>query len=125
MAIESVNPATGQRLRSFDAETPAAVEGKLAAAAAAFKDWSRRPVEARAAVLRTAGEILNGEKQAFAALMTAEMGKLIGAAAQEAEKCAAACRYYADHAQRFLAPEVEANGLDAVLLPAARARCWR
>jgi succinate-semialdehyde dehydrogenase / glutarate-semialdehyde dehydrogenase len=114
MAIESVNPATGQRLRSFDAETPAAIEGKLAAAAAAFKDWSRRPVEARAAVLRTAGEILNGEKQAFAALMTAEMGKLLGAAAQEAEKCAAACRYYADHAQRFLAPEVEANGLDAV-----------
>ena len=114
MAIESVNPATGQRLRSFDAEIPAAVEGKLAAAAAAFKDWSRRPVEARAAVLRTAGEILTGEKQTFAALMTAEMGKLIGAAAQEAEKCAAACRYYADHAQRFLAPEVEANGLDAV-----------
>jgi succinate-semialdehyde dehydrogenase/glutarate-semialdehyde dehydrogenase len=114
MAIESVNPATGQRLRSFDAESPAAVERKLAAADAAFKDWSRRPVAERAAVLRRAGEILDGEKQAFAALMTAEMGKLIGAAVQEAEKCAAACRYYADHVERFTAPEVEANGLDAV-----------
>src|SRR5262245_32651358 len=114
MAIESVNPATGQRLRSFDAETPAAVERKLAAAAEAFKSWSRQPVAERAAVLRRAGEILEGEKQAFAALMTAEMGKLIGAAVQEAEKCAAGCRYYADHAERFTAPEVEANGLDAV-----------
>jgi succinate-semialdehyde dehydrogenase/glutarate-semialdehyde dehydrogenase len=114
MAIESVNPATGQRLRSFDAETPAAVERKLAAAADAFKNWSRQPVAERAAVLRRAGEILDGEKQAFAAIMTAEMGKLIGAAVQEAEKCAAACRYYADHVDRFTAPEVEANGLDAV-----------
>src|SRR5262245_20686783 len=114
MAIESVNPATGQRLRSFDAETPAAVERKLAAAAEAFKSWSRQPVAERAAVLRRAGEILEGEKQAFAAIMTAEMGKLIGAAVQEAEKCAAGCRYYADHAERFLRPEVEANGLDAV-----------
>jgi succinate-semialdehyde dehydrogenase/glutarate-semialdehyde dehydrogenase len=114
MPIESVNPATGQRVRGFDPHTPAAVDGKLAAAAAAFKSWSRRPVAERAAVLRRAGEILDAEKQTFGAVMTAEMGKLIGAAVQEAEKCAGACRYYADHAETFLRPEVEANGLDAV-----------
>src|SRR5262245_28790493 len=115
MAIESVNPATGERLRAFQAHTPAEVEGKLAAAVAAFRGWSRRPVAERAAVLRRAGEILEAEKRAFGAVMTAEMGKLIGAAVQEAEKCAGACRYYADHAETFLRPEVEANGLDAVL----------
>src|SRR6187549_219758 len=114
MAIESVNPATGQRLRSFEAETPAAVEAKLAAAAAAFTDWSRRPVAERADVLRRAGELLQTEARAFAAVMTAEMGKLIGAAVAEAEKCAAGCIYYADHAEAFLRPEVEANGRDAV-----------
>jgi succinate-semialdehyde dehydrogenase/glutarate-semialdehyde dehydrogenase len=43
------------------------------------------------------------------------MGKLCGAAVQEAEKCGAACRYYADHADTFLRPEVEPNGLDAVM----------
>ena len=49
MAIESVNPATGERLRVFEPHAPAAVEAKLAAAAAAFKSWSRRPVaDARA-----------------------------------------------------------------------------
>ena len=48
MAIESVNPATGERLRAFEPQAPAAVEAKLAAAAAAFKSWSRRPVAERA-----------------------------------------------------------------------------
>src|SRR5262245_12787950 len=115
MAIESVNPATGERLRAFQPHTPAEVEGKLAASAAAFKSWSRRPIAERADVLRRAGEILETEKRALGALMTTEMGKLIGAAAAEAEKCAGACRYYADHAETFLRPEVEANGLDAVL----------
>ncbi|HEY7373194.1 MAG TPA: aldehyde dehydrogenase family protein, partial [Polyangia bacterium] len=114
MAIESVNPATGQRLRTFEPDSPATVEGKLAAAAAAFKSWSRRPVVERADVLRRAGELLEAEKQSFGAIMTAEMGKLIGAAAAEAARCGAGCRYYADHAERFMAPEVEANGLDAV-----------
>src|SRR5690349_2559139 len=114
MAIESVNPTTGQRLRVFEPDSPAAVESKLAAAAAAFKSWSRRPIIERADVLRAAAALLEAEKQSFGAIMTAEMGKLIGAAAAEAEKCGAACRYYADHAERFLAPEVEANGLDAV-----------
>src|SRR5262245_10390411 len=94
MAIESVNPATGERLRAFEPHSPAAVEARLAAAAGAFKSWSTRPVAERAAVLRRAGEILETEKQAFGAIMTAEMGKLIGAAVQEAEKCAAACHYY-------------------------------
>jgi succinate-semialdehyde dehydrogenase/glutarate-semialdehyde dehydrogenase len=114
MAIESVNPATGQRLRSFEPDTAAAGEGKLATAAAAFKSWSRKPIAERAAVLRRAGEILETDKQTFGAVMTAEMGKPIGAAVAEAEKCGAACRYYADHAETFLRPEVEANGLDAV-----------
>ncbi|HXT99970.1 MAG TPA: aldehyde dehydrogenase family protein, partial [Polyangia bacterium] len=114
MAIESVNPATGERLRAFEPDTTATVEAKLGAAATAFKSWSRRPVAERATVLRRAGDILQGEARGFAGVMTAEMGKLIGAAVSEAEKCAAACRYYADHAETFLRPEVEANGLDAV-----------
>src|SRR5438045_312739 len=114
MAIESVNPATGERLRAFEPHGPAAVEERLASAGAAFLSWSRLPIAERAQVLRRAGEILESEKRAFGSIMTAEMGKLIGAGVQEAEKCASACRYYADHAETFLRPDVEANGLDAV-----------
>jgi succinate-semialdehyde dehydrogenase/glutarate-semialdehyde dehydrogenase len=38
-------------------------------------------------------------------LMTVEMGKTIGAAIAEAEKCALGCRYYAANAERYLADE--------------------
>src|SRR3954467_1537954 len=114
MPIESVNPATGERLRVFEPHGPAAVEAKLAAAAAAFKRWSRQPVGERARVLRTAGDILKAEASTFAAVMTGEMGKLLSAAVAEAEKCAEACHYYAEHAETFLRPDVEANGRDAV-----------
>jgi succinate-semialdehyde dehydrogenase/glutarate-semialdehyde dehydrogenase len=106
MAIESVNPATAEHLHSFAPESDAVIEQKLARAAAAFAEWRRRPVAARAEVLARAGEILDSDRQSFARLMTVEMGKLVGAAEQEAQKCALACRYYAEHAERFLAPEV-------------------
>ena len=112
MAIESVNPATGERLRTFDALAPSAVEAKLAAAARAFPAWSRRPVAERTAVLERAADILEAEAQAFAGTMTAEMGKLIGAAVEEAKKCAGGCRYYAAQAETFLRPEVIAEAPD-------------
>jgi succinate-semialdehyde dehydrogenase/glutarate-semialdehyde dehydrogenase len=101
-------------VRVFEPHGPAAVEDKLARAAAAFKSWSRRPIEERARVLHRAGDLLQAEARTFGALMTAEMGKLYGAAVAEAEKCAAACHYYADHAETFLHPEVDASGRDAV-----------
>ena len=60
-------------------------------------------------------------------VMTAEMGKLLGAAVQEAEKCAAGCRYYAEHAEAFLRPEViaESAGPRRGACSSRWARCWR
>jgi succinate-semialdehyde dehydrogenase/glutarate-semialdehyde dehydrogenase len=118
MAIESVNPATGERLRTFAADDDAAVEQKLARAAFAFAAWSRRPTAERAAVVRRAGEILHEERQSFGRLMTLEMGKLVGAAEQEADKCASACRYYAEHGEELLRAEIvaeSAGGRDTVV----------
>jgi succinate-semialdehyde dehydrogenase/glutarate-semialdehyde dehydrogenase len=109
MAIESVNPATGERLRTFEPEGPAAVEQKLARAAMAFAAWSRRPMAERTAVLARAAEILAAERGSFGRLMTLEMGKPIVGAEQEVDKCAAACRYYADHGEEFLRAELVAE----------------
>src|SRR5690348_10560650 len=106
MALATVNPTTGERVRSFDEDGPQIVERKVAAAWAAFDRWRRAPVASRAAVVARAGEILQTEKRAFGQLMTLEMGKLIGAGEDEAAKCATACRYYAEHAEAFLKPEV-------------------
>jgi succinate-semialdehyde dehydrogenase/glutarate-semialdehyde dehydrogenase len=117
MAIASVNPATGETVETFAALSDAEVERKLARADAAFREWRRRPVHERAAVVARAGEILEAEKASYGRTMTLEMGKPLEAAVEEAAKCAAACRYYAEHAERFLADEVvrdDADGCDYV-----------
>ena len=105
MTFESTNPATGAVVRTFEPETPETVERKLEAAAAAFRAWRDTPFAERSALMKRAGEILETEKRRWAETMTLEMGKPIGAAVAEAEKCAWVCRYYAENAERFLGDE--------------------
>jgi len=113
MAIASINPATGETIRTFEPLTDAALDEKLALAGAAFRRWRRTPVRDRAAVVRRAGEILGRDRAQFARLMTLEMGKTLRSAEEEAAKCAVGCRYYAEHAEAFLAPTpVEGGGRD-------------
>jgi succinate-semialdehyde dehydrogenase/glutarate-semialdehyde dehydrogenase len=105
MAIASVNPATGETLATFPEATSDEVESALARAASAFERWRRTAFAERARWMRAAAELLERDKERLARLMTLEMGKPIGAGVAEAEKCAWVCRYYADHAAAFLAPE--------------------
>jgi succinate-semialdehyde dehydrogenase/glutarate-semialdehyde dehydrogenase len=105
MAIATVNPATGETLKTFDEMSDADVERTLAAAAAAFSGYRRTSFADRAAWLRRAADLLDAEQEQVAAMMTTEMGKTLAAARQETAKCAAACRYYAEHAEGFLADE--------------------
>src|SRR4051812_47978500 len=113
MPIASLNPATGQLLRSFEEDAPELIQRKLASAAAAWERWRRKPVAARAAVVGRAAEILETEREGFGRLMTLEMGKLASAAAGEARKSATACRFYAEHAAAFLTPEVVSETQDS------------
>jgi succinate-semialdehyde dehydrogenase/glutarate-semialdehyde dehydrogenase len=110
MPIATVNPANGELVRAFEEDGPEVVEHKLALAAAGWERWRRTPVGERAAVLVRAAELLEREAGSFGRLMTLEMGKPIGAGADEAAKCATACRYYAEHVEAFLAPERVAGG---------------
>ena len=106
MSIASTNPATGDVLRAFQTLSGAELENKLALAAAAFDARRRTSFAERARWMLRAAEILEKEKKDCARLMTLEMGKLFRAAVAEAAKCAAACRYYAENAERFLADEI-------------------
>jgi len=105
MPIASVNPFSGETLRTFEPDDDARIEQKLACARGAFEKWRREPVAARAEVLRAAARILDDERDRFAALATSEMGKTIRAARDEVAKCALTCRYYADNAAAFLRKE--------------------
>ena len=103
--VTSVSPLTGKLLREFEQHSDEAVEGKLALAAAAFREHRKLPFAKRAAMMLRAAEILEKEKENFGRLMTLEMGKTLKSAVQEAEKSASGCRYYAENAERFLADE--------------------
>ena len=112
MAIASVNPATGETVRRFAALSDAELDARVARAAAAFERWRATPPHERAAVVRRAGEIIAADRDALARLMTLEMGKPLAAALEEADKCAAGCRWYADNAERLLAPDRLLDGAD-------------
>jgi succinate-semialdehyde dehydrogenase / glutarate-semialdehyde dehydrogenase len=106
MAIASINPATGETLKTFQALSNNELEQKLQTAADTFRSYRLTSFEERAGMMLRTAEILENEKHQLARLMTNEMGKPIKSAVGEAEKCAWVCRYYAENAQRHLAEEV-------------------
>ena len=106
MTMTSVNPATGECMQSYATHDAAAVEAALARAAETFATFSPRSrLGERTAWLVKAAEILEAGKDRFAKLITQEMGKPIAQAEGEIQKCADACRYYAENAGRMLADE--------------------
>jgi succinate-semialdehyde dehydrogenase/glutarate-semialdehyde dehydrogenase len=111
MAIATINPATQEVLKTFEPLTDSQIEQKLQRAAAAFAKHRKLPFADRARMMLKAGEIFENEKTAHAKLMTLEMGKTFRSAVDEASKCASACRYYAENAERFLADEEVATGV--------------
>src|SRR5205807_9719342 len=106
MGIATVNPATGEVVKTFTALSDAEVEAKVQRAAETFLSYRKVPFADRARLMTKAAEILEKEKEVFGRLMTLEMGKPLRAAIAEAAKCATACRYYAENAERFLADEI-------------------
>ena len=111
MPIATVNPATGETLKTFDAHTSEEVNAKLDKATEAYKRHRLTSFSERSEKMRRAGEILIERKDELGRLMTLEMGKPIKAGIAEAEKCASACFFYADEAEQMLEPiEVETKG---------------
>ena len=106
MPIASVNPATGQTLRTFDPLTAGQLDSRLQCAADAFRRHRRTSFAERSRCMLKVAEILESEKETFGRLMVTEMGKPLQAALDEAAKSAWGCRYYAENAERFLADEV-------------------
>ena len=106
MAIASVNPATGEVLKTFEPLSAAQIEAKLKLAASTFETFRKTTFAERARMMNKAADILESEKQELGKLMTLEMGKTLRSAVDEAVKCAWGCRYYAENAERFMADEV-------------------
>src|SRR6202140_5359169 len=106
MAISSINPATGEVLKTFEPLTASEIEAKLGLAAKTFETFRKTSFAERARMMNKAADILESEKESLGKLMTLEMGKTHRSGVDEAVKSAWGCRYYAENAERFMADEV-------------------
>lgn len=109
MGIASINPTTGQVLQTFEALSPAELEQRLQLAYATTTTYRQTSVEQRAVWLNQAAALLEARKGDYGRLITLEMGKPIGAAIAEVDKCAWVCRFYAEQAAEFLADQAIAT----------------
>ncbi len=117
MAIATTDPTTGEVVKTFEPLSAAELDERLERAAAAFRSYRRTSLEQRSGWLRAAADLLEQQSQATAELMTLEMGKTVKAAKAEITKCAAACRFYAEHGPTMLAD----TEVDAGVVKASRA----
>jgi succinate-semialdehyde dehydrogenase/glutarate-semialdehyde dehydrogenase len=106
MPIESINPATGELIRSYEPLGGAAIRQKIALAAEAYRDYGKVPLGHRSLCMRKLANLIEEDAAELAAMITSEMGKPLHSAHAELAKCAATSRYYADNTIRMLAPEI-------------------
>jgi succinate-semialdehyde dehydrogenase/glutarate-semialdehyde dehydrogenase len=105
MSIATINPATGQEVKTFGSMSDEQVHAAIGMAADAFDALHRTTIAQRAGWMTAAADILDAEGDDIARMMTTEMGKTLAAAKAEVTKCAAAARFYATHAEGFMADE--------------------
>jgi len=103
--FQSINPVNGAVIQEYAEMPPDAVNDLLDAAREAQRAWRAVSFSERARLMQRASDVLLAEKERYADMMTAEMGKIRSQGIAEVEKCALVCRYYAEHAEQFLAPE--------------------
>ena len=109
MTIATTNPATGTVVERFDPTPEAEIDRRIGLAVRGFEVLRRAGFDQRAGWMNAAADLLDSERDQVAAMMTLEMGKTVASARAEVAKCANACRFYAKHAQRFLADDRDAE----------------
>ena len=105
MTIATINPSTGQTVKTFSPASDAEIDAALARAHDRFVDYRHTSFIERAGWARRTADLLEAEADQVAAMMTLEMGKTLASAKAEALKCARGFRYYAEHAEAMLADE--------------------
>src|ERR1700676_943390 len=105
MPYRSVNPATGEVLRTFAEHTDNEMMNALAAAEKAFQRWAARPFKERSKIIAKSAQLFLEKKEELARLATLEMGKRIVESRGEVELSASIMQYFADNAEAFLAPK--------------------
>jgi succinate-semialdehyde dehydrogenase / glutarate-semialdehyde dehydrogenase len=109
MALEAVNPASGEKIKTYPEMAPGEVETRIHRAEQTFADWKTRAFSERAELMKKAAGMLRDKAGEFARLMALEMGKPVRDGRSEIEKCAWVCEHYAEQAEAILSPEIIAT----------------
>jgi acyl-CoA reductase-like NAD-dependent aldehyde dehydrogenase len=104
--IETINPATGETIRSYNVMGSEEIKHIANDARNAFPKWRNVDLSERAVYMRKLGRIMRKNKDQYAKLITEEMGKPIRQSIAEIDKCAWVCDYYSEHAEAFLRDEL-------------------
>jgi succinate-semialdehyde dehydrogenase/glutarate-semialdehyde dehydrogenase len=102
MNFTSINPANGEKLKSYKGHTPKQTDQKIKQTHKAWLSWKHTLHVERSKLLRSMADVLQNRKKEFAILMAQEMGKPVAQGVSEVEKCASVCEYYAENAAKFL-----------------------
>ncbi|MBS4728193.1 NADP-dependent succinic semialdehyde dehydrogenase [Mycobacterium sp. SM1] len=117
MPIATINPVTGETVKTYTAATSDEVDAAIARAYACFAEYRHTSYSQRALWARSTANLLEAEAERTAAMISLEMGKTLVSAKAEVLKCAKGFRYYADNAEVLLADEPA----DAAAVGASRA----
>lgn len=120
MAYATINPYTGETLKTFPDATDQEVQTALTEAYDAFKSWRHTPFAERAKIMTAAANILRRDIDKYSKLLTLEMGKIYAEAKAETILSAEIFEYYAKHAEELLKaeklPVADPKSGDAVLI---------
>lgn len=103
--MQSVNPFNNQLLADYQEMSSEVVKSIIDKTYKSWLSWKKTSFAFRSDLMLNAAAILRSKKKELSELITLEMGKLIGEAEAEVEKCAWVCEYYAENAQSMLADE--------------------
>jgi len=104
--MESINPTTGELIKTYPNMTLDETREILDDAQYAFLSWKNSSFQHRRQCMEQAAVILRRNISQYAELMALEMGKTLKEGRAEVNKCALVCDYYADSAEKFLQPEL-------------------
>jgi succinate-semialdehyde dehydrogenase/glutarate-semialdehyde dehydrogenase len=104
MTYQTINPFNGEVVKTYPTITDAEFKSKVDAAATCYETWRHKSYKDRAKIIAKAAELMRAKVDVFATAMTIDMGKRISEARGEVQFSADILDYYAEHAERFLAP---------------------
>ena len=105
MSFDIINPATGEKINSYEAMSDVEVDDILSSSQSAQKDWARTSFAERSRLFMALNDVLMDNREKYAHIMTEEMGKIYQQGIAEIEKCAWGCRFYAENAEQYLKQE--------------------